>query len=128
MAPRSEYILPLEFQSNRVSPADKITKDNIDFTNEENDPNAKSLFKQILPNDKLLDLQIDDGNQQQNVNNQRSCYNSKVERNLLPELEFEATRLGLSGPWFTIPRSQHRRSMSQRKKLNDPVKQKLFMN
>ena len=113
MAPRSEYILYQTLQLNRSSPDKKVTQDNDEFTNEGNDSTTISLFKQNIPHDKLLDMQIDGEDSQQNTKNKCFTYNSKVKRKLLPELEFEAFRLGPSGPWFTIPKSQYKINQTQ---------------
>ena len=130
MAPRSEYILPQGFQSARFTTDSKPLQQNIDFTNEDN-YGAISIFKHTLPNDDLLAIddviQLDDNDVQQVPTTNCSCHKSRVRRSLLPELELEAIRLSPAGPWFTLSRSQYKRSKCQRKKVNDPVKQILFM-
>ena len=130
MAPRSEYILPQGFKSNRNNPGDKVINDNVVFTNEDNDFSTISIFKKSLCTDNLLiiddELQIDNKDPNQIIMKRWSYQNPKVKRSLIPELELEAARLAPTGPWFTLPRSQYKRSKSMRKVLNDPVKQKLF--
>ena len=135
MAPRSVYILPQESQYEMYISDNKDSQDHIDLNNEENQGTI-SLFKPRSPNADLLDIGdvIENDDEVQNDKNvQRapinncSCHKPRVRRSLLPELELEAIRLSPAGPWLTLSRSQNKRSRSQRRKLNDPVKQRLFI-
>ena len=136
MAPRSAYILPQEIQYEMYISNRTESQDLKDFKNEENQ-GAVSLFKPRSPTADLLDIgeeieiddkdQNDDKNVQGGPTNNCSCHKPRVRRSLLPELELEAIRLSPAGPWPTLSRSQNKRSRSQRRKLNDPVKQMLFI-
>ena len=130
MAPRSEYILPQVIQSNKYTTNSKPLQTNSELIIDDNH-GAISIFQYTLPNGNLLtiddDMQIDDKDVQQLSTINCSCHKSRVRRSLLPELEQEAIRLSPAGPWFTLSRSQYERSKCQRKKVNDPVKQILFM-
>ena len=130
MAPRSEYILPQGIPSDMYTTDGKESHHEIDFNNEDT-YGAISIFKHTLPNTDHLDIenliQLDDKDAQLASTNNCSCHTPSVKRSLLPYLELEAIRLSPSGPWFTLSRSQYKRSKSQRRKLNDPVKQTLFV-
>ena len=130
MAPRSEYITPQWSPSDMTTTNVKELQVTIEFNNED-DHGAISIFKHTLSNTDLraIDdvIQFDDEDVQQAPTNNCPCHKPRVRRSLLPELELEAIRLSPTGPWFTLSRSQYKRSKSQRRKLNDPVKQKLFV-
>ena len=132
MAPRSEYILPQGFQSIRYNPASNPTKQTCTFTNEDNFSSAISLFQQNVSYDKFIDLEDEIQNDHKDAQKIESgrclCHNTSVKRSLLPELEIEAVRLESSGPWFTLPSSQYKRSKCHQKILNDPVKKILLMD
>ena len=128
MAPRSEYIPPQWTPSDMNTTNVKELQLTIDFNNEDD---HGAIFKQTLSNTDLsaIDdvIQWDDKDVKQAPTNNCPCHKPRVRRSLLPELELEAIRLSPTGPWFTLSRSQYKRSKSQRRKLNDPVKQTLFV-
>ena len=130
MAPRCEYVVPQTFQFIRYIPDDKVTIENAISIEEEDVLNAISLFKQTLPSDGLLkledEIQSEDTTTPPIAIGRYTCHTTKAKKSLLPEFELETLRLGPSGPWFTVPRSQHKRARQQRRKLNDLVRQKLF--
>ena len=130
MAPRCEYVVPQTFQFIRYIPDDKVTFENAISIEEEDVLDAISLFKQTLTSDGLLELedeiQSEDTITPPNAIGRCTCHTTKAKKSLLPEFELETLRLGPSGPWFTVPRSQHKISRQQRRKLNDLVRQKLF--
>ena len=130
MAPRSEYIPPQWTPSDMSTTNVKELQLAIEFNNED-DRGAISIFKQTLSTTDLsaIDdvIQSDDKDVQQAPTNNCPCHKPRVKRSLLPELELEAIRLSPTGPWFTLSRSQYKRSKSQRRKLNDTVKQTLFV-
>ena len=124
MAPRSEYILPQGIQSDISTANYRETLYKIDFNNEDNNKTMK-LSTDLLAIDNVI--QLNDMEEHQGPATSCPCHTPRVRRSLLPELESEAIRLSPAGPWFTLPRSQSKRLKPQRKKVNDIVKQKLFI-
>ena len=131
MAPRSIYILPQGIQPDIMLTNDcKELQSKSDCNSEYND-DSESLFKPNILNDNLEitddTIQVNDKEVEHDSSSNCSCHQPRARRSLLPELELEAVRLSPAGPWFTLSRTQNKRSKSMRKNVNDPVKQRLFM-